>query len=94
MEQNEIIEAQEKQIQALRADIEKKKTWNKWFYEMVRQMRELQKGYNRNQDMDPARLRMEVEAAVDREIQRIEAVRIKTQPEVKQLMRTFDAVQK
>lgn len=93
METNEIIEEQEKQIQALRADIERKKTWNKWFYEMVRQMRELQKGYNRNQDVDPARIRAEVELAVDREIQRIEAAKLKQKPEVQELMKTFDAVQ-
>lgn len=60
------------ELEKSKADVKRIKTWNKWFYEMVKQMRELQKGYNRNQGMDPARLRAEVESAVDREIQRIE----------------------
>ena len=78
------------EIEELKAEIDRLKTWNKWFYSRVKFMRECQKGYFRDRTHDKLAQSKAVESEVDAEIIRIETALIKKSETVQELKIVFD----
>lgn len=89
---NEIGNPKE-EIEKLKAEIERLKSWNKWFYSRVKFMRECQKGYFRDRTHDKLAQSKAVESEIDTEIIRIETALMKKSETVQELKITFDAVE-
>lgn len=79
------------EIEKLKAEIERLKSWNKWFYSRVKFMRECQKGYFRDRTHDKLAQSKAVESEIDAEIIRIETALIKKSETVQELSIVFDA---
>ena len=81
------------ETEQLKAENERLKAWNRWFYGRVKAMREMQKGYFRDRTQDKLKQSKAVEAEIDKEIQRIESIQIKKSEPVQYLIKEFDAVE-
>lgn len=79
------------EIDQLKAEIERLKTWNKWFYSRVKFMRECQKGYFKDRTHDKLAQSKAVESEIDKEIIRIETAIMKKSETVQELKLVFDA---
>lgn len=78
------------EIEKLKAEIERLKSWNKWFYSRVKFMRECQKGYFRDRTHDKLAQSKAVESEIDAEIIRIETALMKKSESVQELQQTFN----
>lgn len=79
------------EIEELKAEIDRLKTWNKWFYSLVKLMRECQKGFFKDRTQDKLQQSKSVESEIDKEIIRIETALMKKSESVQELKIAFDA---
>lgn len=77
-------------IEKLQSEVERLKTWNKWFFGRVSYMRECQKDYFKTRSIDALHKSKALEQEVDAEIKRINELQLRKSDLVQQLILEFD----